>query len=495
MTTRDEVLITDLPSRVMGGFTPARGLGRGWVAAPYAVAAFRGVGVGTGYDSGAPELTIRLDLVGSYVLYLGLGSGDSVRAWLDGETGFREFACEHGGWAFQEARLHAADLTGRCLHVAPVPASSYRHSDAHCYLGYIRAVPADHAPQQSARNLVATNDGFSWIALDGMAAVGDVTKQFQPYRDSDFFRMLWCPLGADVTGNHLTKVGTTTPFGVTHAYRRCDRQFALTTKKILKGGGDILKTAVAAAREVGLEIHFYIRPEAFFAPFPYDGVYTSKFLARHRRRRCRDEFGEEIMRLSYAYPAVQDHLLAYIEELLGYNPDGICFAFNRSLPMMICEPPVLQAYRERYGRRPRLPEENTAPEMLAVRHELLAGFIQRVHGLLAPRNLAFSCITELDHERNRTLGLDLGMLVDRGLVESICVAGAATDSEYYKELRATGQAKVYSSIHYTHAEGTAAPDPFDHRSQARALQAVLDSGLDGAFFWDTESMHRNPYNW
>ena len=78
--------------------------------------------------------------------------------------------------------------------------------------------------------------------------------------------------------------------------------------------------------------------------------------------------------MSYAYPQVQDHMLAYIEELLAYSPDGICFAFNRSLPMMICEEPVINAFEERHGRTPRLPEEVDSPEMLAVRHELLAAF-------------------------------------------------------------------------------------------------------------------------
>ena len=490
MKMNKSVLLTDLPNRVVGGFRPARGVGEGWVAVDFATEDYRGTGVATGFASGARELAIRLGLRGSYVLYLGLGSHGSIRVWLDGEKGFREFVCGHGAWRILEARLHQADLTGRNLHIAPMPSSRYSVDDGHMFLAYVRAVPVDHAPSRSARNLVATNDGYSWIALDGMASIRDVTKQFEPYRDSDFFRMLWCPVGADVTGNHLTRVGTVTPFNFTHAYRRCDREFAATTKRILKSGGDILKAAVAAAREVGMEIHFYFRPEAFFAPFPYDGVFTSKFLARSPQWRCRDESGRPVNRMSYAWREVQDHMLAYIEELLQYQPDGICFAFNRSLPMMICEQPVIEAFRQRHGRAPKLPKEVDSPEMLAVRHEILAQFIGRLQDVLRPRGKSFSCIVEFDQASNRLLGLNIEDLLSRKLVESVYLTGFGPRSNYWRGLQRKYPVSIYSSIPHEDA-----PIRYDHRWQAKQLKAVLKAGFAGTFWWDTEGMHRNPYNW
>jgi len=98
MNSRKDVYITDLPSRVVGGFRPAKGVGRGWVAVDYATPDFRGIGLATGHDSKAPDLKIRLDLKGTWVLYLALGCYDAVRVWLDGEKGFRELHCQHGGW-------------------------------------------------------------------------------------------------------------------------------------------------------------------------------------------------------------------------------------------------------------------------------------------------------------------------------------------------------------------------------------------------------------
>src|SRR5688572_12560246 len=106
MSNKKEILLTDIPRRIVGGFRPARGVGRGWVAVEYATADFLGNGVATGFESGARELTIRLGLRGSYVLYLGLGSYGSIRAWLDGAKGFRELVCGHGANRIMEARLH-----------------------------------------------------------------------------------------------------------------------------------------------------------------------------------------------------------------------------------------------------------------------------------------------------------------------------------------------------------------------------------------------------
>jgi hypothetical protein len=246
---------------------------------------------------------------------------------------------------------------------------------------------------------------------------------------------------------------------------------------------------------VGVEIHFYIRPEAFLAPFPYDHVFDSKFLLENPKWRCRDEYGREVLRMSYAFPAVQEHMLAYIEELLGYDPDGICFAFNRSLPMMICEQPVLDAFERKHGRAPRLPDEVDSAKMLAVRHDLLTGFIERLIAMLRKRKMVFSCIAPHDNDTSRLTGLDLEALIDRGLVESVYSTGPCPRSDFWKRLRDAGRTRVYSSIHYAHEGATTAPNPYDHKTQARALREVVEEGFAGTFWWDAETMFNNPYNW
>ncbi len=491
-----DIYLTDLPSRVIGGLKPARGVGRGWVPVEYQADDISGTGLAAGYGSNAKPLTLELGLTGVHTLYIALGQHDGVRVWLDGESSFRELICEHGGRRFQEAKLHTADLTGKRLHIAPVPAIPLARQEAATFVPYIRAVPAKAAPV-NARNLIGTNDGFSWIALNGMESVKDVSKVFTPFRDSDFFRILWCPFGADVSGNHTTRIGTTFahPHGVTHAYRRCDRLYAQTVRRVLANGGDILKEASKSARDVGVDFWFYLRPEAFFCQFPHDGAFTSRFFNQNPQLRCVDELGRPVLRMSYAYPAVQDHMLAYIEELLTYQPGGLCLAFNRSLPVMIAEEPVVQAFTRKHGRKPKLPEEIDSAEMALVRYDLLRGFLERLSTLLEKKKAKLSCITHANPENARILGLDIQRACRQGLFESICVTSHCGHQPFWQNLRDETGVKIYPGVDGAHEPTCTRPDSWDHKWQAQGIKTVLESGMDGAFFWDADMMQGNPYNW
>jgi len=488
---RDDILITDLPARIAGGFTPSRGVGEGWIPVTWETADCQGVGLAAGAGSGARELTLDLGLSGRHILHLALGAKTGLRVWLDGEPGYREFVTQHGTGGLQECRLHTADLTGRKVHIALK--DDLRAQPA--MLAYIRAEPCA-ASHRSTRNLIATNDGASWVAYDGIDSVRDVARYFAPFRDSDFFRILWGPVGADVTSCHPTKVGTF-HFGCppAQAWGSRERLHAANIERTRKMCEGILAAAVANAREVGIEIHFYIRMEGFYLPFPSEQVCTSRFFLDHPQWRCRDEFGDEIMRMSYAFPAVQDHMLEYFKELLEYRPDGLCFAFNRSLPMMICEEPVLAEFERRQGRRPRLPEEVDGEGMIEARTALMTRFIERVKALLDPHGLALSCIVKPDNTVNRTCGLDLPALVERGIFESICVHSGGHhapgfqvhNSPFWKELRDSKRVRIYP-----YGWGGS----YDHRETARFLQEnVFGQQFAGGFFWDTENFFENPYNW
>ena len=41
-------------------------------------------------------------------------------------------------------------------------------------------------------------------------------------------------------------------------------------------------------------------------------------------------------------------------------------------------------------------------------------------------------------------------------------------------MRDESKAKIYSSVHYAHEPGLAAPDPYNHQWQAKAFKSVLD---------------------
>lgn len=188
--------------------------------------------------------------------------------------------------------------------------------------------------------------------------------------------------------------------------------FNHSLQNIIREGFDPLLLIRENSEEIGLELHFYFRVGAFYRPFPLHGT-TSKFFVDNPQWHCVDEYGEKVKRISYSFPEVQNIILEYFEELLQYNPDGICLAFNRSLPLMICEQPVIEAFERAYGRKPKLPEDVDSPEMLSIRHKLLSDFVGRVHNLVSSRGKVLSCIISRDLERNLVFGLDIEMLVKR----------------------------------------------------------------------------------
>ena len=481
--------ITNLPQLVVGHFEPAPGVGEGWVPFTWETAEHAGTGLAAGANSGARVLTLDLKLEGFHVLHFALLYATSLRVWCEGDDSYREFDTDHSWDNLLECRTHAIDWTGKKLCIS----TKTGHTAKPGVLAYIRAEPVAEK-FVSARNLIATNDGWSWIALGGIESSRDVRSYFTPLRDSDFGLMLWGLVGADVTGSHNTRVGTFLP---TETTAPCFRQYERNAVEGLANyvhsdEPEILTAAVEAARETGVEIHFYLRPEAFSAPFPMDKYCYSQFFQDHDELRCRDEFGDEIRRLSYAFPEVQDHMIAYFKELLEYSPDGLCIAFNRGLPMMICEEPVLAEYEKQFGRRPNLPEEVDSDEMIVARETLMNGFLERVHELLKSRGLQFSCIVSPEEELNRNSGLDLQGLAERGIFDLICVHDGgyntlsvpAAHLPYWNELKT--KTKVY-------------PNGFGgsrvHAESSQFLKEVLDAGFAGCFFWDTENLSTNPYDW
>lgn len=480
---------TNLPQLIVGHFEPARGAGEGWVTYTWETAEHAGTGLAAGANCGAEVLTLDLKLEGHHVLHFGLSSATSLRVWCEGNNDYREFNTDHGYDNLLECRSHAIDWTGKRLCLAVKTG----HMARPAALAYIRAEPVAEK-YVSARNLVATNDGWSWIAMGGIESARDVRSYFTPLLDSDFGLVMWAPLGADLTGSHGTKVGTFVP---TQAMTSCFRQYERNAVEglgtyIQSNEPEILTAVVEAAKAAEVGIHFYIRPEAFYAPFPFDKYFLSQFFQDHPELRCYDEFGDEIMRLSYAFPEVQDHMIAYFKELLEYSPDGLCFAFNRGLPMMICEEPVLAEYEKHYGRRPNLPEEVDSDEMIATRETLMSGFLERVHDLLKSHGLQFSCIVSPDEELNRTSGLDLQGLAARGIFDLICVhdGGFNAESTPVADLPFWNELKTKTKVYLNGFGGSSS-----HAATAQFLKGVFDADFAGGFFWDVENLSKSPYDW
>jgi hypothetical protein len=486
-----QAYFTNLPELIAGDFKAANGPGAGWFPFKYELDRFAGVGLATGAHSPAGELVLDPGLTGWHRLHT--AHTPAMRMWLDGEDGY----CETSG-VMSEVRdfaFPAADFTGRRLHIAPVRGAE---GSRELTLFYLRAEPLDGLPA-SHRNLIVTDDGHGvfWAGMDGPR---DLYRHIYPFRDSDVFRMVWGLYGGGPLSLRADSKVAESPIRPEETYfYDGDRTFSRSLERFRDAGADPLAVVRQATREYGLELHYYNRMSAFYGPFPHMG-WSSRFFLEHPEWRCRDEFGQMLNFMSYAYPPVQDYVLAYFDELLDYDPDGLCLAFNRGLPLMICEEPVIDAYRRKYGREPKLPEEVDTAEMQVVKHELLADFIARVQALAAKRGKVVSCIVPRDLEHNRLFGLDVELLIRRGLVETVMVGaghgddGALNDDiapvQALKELGMASGVKVYAGgSNAVHGKAWVG----DLQTRARRMANILDAGLDGGWFWDAEGIFN--MNW
>lgn len=487
MTTLEgDKFFNDLPGLVRGGLRPLRGSAGGWIDFSYELDCFAGRGLAAGAGSGAGELVLDLNLTGWHRLHF--AHGPALRVWLDGDEGY----CLVPGnkSCIGEYAFPAADLTGRALHIAPHQDS---RGNEEITLFYVRAEPCE--PRTSRRNLICTNDGYSVFCRPDLLTNSreGIVSHIHTVADSDFFRVMWGVYGGGpLTVRANSPAGESVLNGQEHAFRHYDREFYRSMRTLVDQQVDPLVVVRKATRDFGLELDYYFRTACFFGPFPLRGR-TTNFFRQHPEWRSRDEFGNSLNAMSYAWPQVQDHVLAYFEELLDYEPEGLCLAFNRGLPMMVCEEPVVEAFRRAHGRAPKLPEEVDTPEMLAVRHKLLHGFVQRVKKLCEERGARLSCIAPRDFEKNRLFGLDLDGMLRDGLFDSALIgAGHGDDPELNPQLEPVRKLRkhgvpIYPGGSDVQAHGCAWAKN-DWGERARFMRSILDAGLDGAFFWDAHNV-------
>ncbi|MGC9066335.1 MAG: hypothetical protein ACP5JO_06895 [Candidatus Ratteibacteria bacterium] len=488
MSNREQIF-TDIPSYVVGEFKDAKGTGAGWISFDYQLDNFSGKGIATGAISPAHEIVLDLKLNGWHKLYIAFNP--AIRVWLDGDKGYWQIS--GSPYNVRDYFCFEADFTGRKLHIAPVRGA---FTNKEMILFYIRVVPC--IKHQSRRNLIATNDGHG-VFWEGLDSYKDLYKYILLLKDSDFFRILWGVYGGGLLSVKKSKVADKIPWPDEVCFYENAWVFNRSVENVVRQGVDPLALVREITGETGLELHFYFRVGAFYWPFPLHG-YTSSFYLENPQWHCVDEYGRKVKRISYAFSQVQDRVMAYFEELLEYNPDGICLAFNRGLPLMICEQPVLDEFEKTYGRRPKLPEEVDSPEMLTVRHKLLSDFVARVHNLVTLHGKSLSCIVPRDFEKNLIFGLDIEMLVKKGYFESVCVgAGHKDDPELNSDLEPLKKLKVSGTKIYPGGSGVNAHGgawkPQDLVARARFMSQILDHGFDGAYFWDINQIVESGTEW
>jgi len=497
---REEILISDVArqadTRRLNSNNP-----NAWHPIPYTTESFAGVMLACGVGPDPRPITVKLHATGWYRVWVALFSfchAGKVRLRLSGETCAQLVASPaaaqadtHGESVYiHETHWRDADLTEQTLIVEP---SFSTEAISPCAIAYLRLEPIDPpaatVPREVRHPMAMTNDGHGIFSERPHFRPDDLLESFERIPEHTSLRLLLWGLGCGDMCNYPTQVGNYFP---THG------RFATADNRTLYGnmkrwqrqGWDSLRVIRDYARRRKWELQTYLRMEAFDAPYPFDETSLhSEFFHRHPEYHCFDNHGQRVMRLSYAYPPVQAHMLALIREIAGYQPDGISLGFIRGVPLVLYEQPMVEGFQARHGIDPRELAE-TDPRWMAYQADVLTPFVRQAKACLAPGQRLSVIVpgTELDCRR---WGLDVATWVSEGIVDDVLPTGQSftmndvhcddpqhLDFDYFNRLPGRERIRLIPMLYpWTLFER-------DYPAWRDLLHAYLDHGADMYAVWD-----------
>ena len=358
------------------------------------------------------------------------------------------------------------------------------------------AVKADRGRTDTKR-LFAHNDGHGPHFAYRLTTDEDIRRHIEPYRDSDFSRLYWEAGGGDRL-QYFTKIGRMpTLDGDDDFGRQGDRMHAESWRVFRESGVDPFQVAVDHTHDIGLEFHAGYRVAGFHGPPPLPGGQEEgSFYNRHPELRGVDRNGRTTPRIAYTYPETRQFVISVLKEIAGYPVDGICFMYNRRLPLVEYEPPLIEGFMAEYGEDPRQLDA-TDPRWLAFRSRALTQFMREVREAMdaaaAERGrdarIGISAIVMGTQQENLFNGIDLKAWVEEGLVDTLVPYSShpnwgstveswtdIRDFEYFVSLTKDSPCTLALNI----MPRSMAPEAYRVRASA-----LYEAGVENLFFWDT----------
>ena len=431
MTDRKEILITDIPSRLIAGEVGEKGKPGRWRRHPYECGEYSGVMVSCGMRTGPEPLTIRLDAQGPYRIRLGLfkmfeGYQTIARVRLSGDTCCKALpvpVMEQGSDVYiYEILWREADLTGQDL----ILEGHFRETGS---LASIRLEPIDGLTEPCKSDIAfpmaITEDGHGAFTRRPHRRPEDLLENLARIPDDSCMKiLLWCISGADLC-NYPTEVGTydygRSRDNLTDGYWIRDENMRLWRKE----GWDSMEVMRDYARSRDWEFHVSMRVQAFAAHYPFDEEFHSEFFHAHPEWRCVDDKGQMIGRMSYAHPQVQDHLLKVFEETLAYDPDGLNLILVRGMPLVLYEPIMLEGFKKAHGLNA-LELDEMDGRWVAYKSGIITEYMRRVKSLLKGGQ-RLSAIVPPDKHWCDWGGLDVATWVRDRIVDDLYPVGYRYD--------------------------------------------------------------------
>ena len=384
-----------------------------------------------------------------------------------------------------------------------------------CWLGYIKLVPLAAAEvaaltadrqRRDTRRLFTHNDAFGSTSWLHFTAEADIRREIEPFRDTDFSRMYWEAGMGDVT-YFPSKVGALTTFEwMKDHYRLRDRLVGQTYADFRAKGIDPFRVALDYSHQIGLEFHAAYRVAGFYFPAPEDEWNSGGLYHRHPEWRCVDRHGNQVPRMSYAFPGVRNFVIELCREIAAYPVDGICLLFNRRLPVLEYEAPLVESFQASHGIDPRTLADGD-PRWLAHGAAVMTGFMRDLRTMLREeerrqhRSKPFdiTAVVMGSREENFQYGLDLDAWVAAGLVDTLVpyssVPGGTSDQVSWEDPRA---AEYFIRL----TKGTPCqlalnlmPRQILPEDYLRRAHALYKNGVENLFFWDCYQRNNFDRSW
>lgn len=517
------------PSDAIGA-SAARGR---WRTVSYTAGDLAGTLLIAGPETNAPPISYPLNARGWHAISIGSYtfpdatirlavrlSGDSAFSILqvpELEPGWTTHSADNE--EFTEVFWTVADLTEKQLEIRQInwrvtpgdAPGSVQGSDA--TIAYVKLVPlADDEVRAlqldrddaSRRRLFAHNDAHGPHWSYRLTEADEIRRELEPYRDSDFGRIYWEFAAGDRT-NYLSGIGKPATCDTAQDFGRQGDRFVAESWRIFREKGiDPLRIAVEHAHDVGLELHASYRVAGFHEPPPLPDLHDASYIAAHPEQRGMDRQGRPTPRISYSHPAARQYVLSLFREIAAYGVDGVCMFFNRRMPVLEYETPLVEGFLERYGQDPRRLDPRD-PRWLAFRAETLTQFMHELRATLdeeAARlgrttRIAVSAIVTGFEDENLFYGIDAPAWVREGLVDTL-IPYSSHPAWGSVQQSWTDPADIEPWVRLTQGTGTRlAPNVMprglasaDYRRRAGTL---YDAGVENLYFWDTSPY--KPGSW
>ena len=510
------VYLTDLDSCQPKSALSNETLSGHWRLLEYEADSLSGVMLVAGTETAAPEVVYPLNLSGWHSVSVGVFGGyhppGQLLLRLSGAETFslltlpehettpwqRQYEGEH----LWELFWKMADLSGQDLVLSQLswPAGPESKKSSEAMIAYIKVVPmsAEEVDAYQAdlgrtdtRRLFTHNDAGIHTHLP--TTEEEIRRHVEHYRDTDFSRIYW-EAGSGDRMNYFSKIAKTPPYsGPEKLTREHERITDESWRILLRKGIDPFQVVLDHAHEIGLEFHAGYRVSGFHYPPPYDHFdYGPSFYKYHPELRGHDREGNVTPRISYAYPETQRFVVSLLSEIASYPVDGICLAYNRRLPLVDYEPPLLEGFKAEYGEDPTQLDERDG-RWIKYRAGVLTQFMREVRQAMDAaaqgKRIEVSAIVTSSEEENLFYGLDLKTWIDEKLVDTLIPYSSNPDfnstvdswtdpgdAEYFISLTKDTECKLALNI---------MPREMKAQAYRKRAASLYEAGVEYLFFWDS----------